>query len=143
MDQAALQQHLAQAERHIARGVVHLARQRELIAELDRAGHDTEEARAILDTLMETQVLHQQDRERLLGLASQTEDRVNSRTAKIYRPTSIRREDAQRWTRLWEMEKRAIELLRHPAPDTFLGRHHSASILLRHDDGGSQLRLPT
>jgi hypothetical protein len=68
MDQWALQQHLVEIERHIARGVVHLARQRELIAELDRAGHDTEEARAILDSLMETQALHQQHRERLLGL---------------------------------------------------------------------------
>jgi hypothetical protein len=118
MDQGALQQHLAQAERHIARGVVHLARQRELIAELDRTGHDTEEARAILDTLMETQVLHQQDRERLLGLAPQG--------------ATIRQEDAQRWACLWEMERHAIELLRHPAPDTFLGRKHNASILLRH-----------
>ena len=108
MDQGTLQQHLAQAERHIARGVVHLARQRELIAKLDRAGHDTEEARTILDSLMETQVLHEQDRERLLCLASQR--------------TIVRQEDAQRWMRLWEMETRAIELLRHPAPDTFLGR---------------------
>ena len=118
MDQA-LQQHLAQTKRHIARGEVHLARQRALIAKLDRAGHDTEEARAILDSLMETQVLHQQDREFLLGLASQR--------------ASIRQEDAQRWTRLWEMEKHAIELLKHSAPDIFLGRQHSASIMLRHE----------
>ena len=117
MDQGALQ-HLAQVERHIARGFVHLARQRELIAEQDRAGYDTEEARAILDTLMQTQVVHQEDRERLLGLASQR--------------ASIRQEDAQRWARLWEMEQRSIELLKYPAPDTFLGRH-SASILSRHE----------
>lgn len=122
MDQEALQQHLAQIERHIAQGVVHLARQRALIAELDRAGHDTGQARAILDTLMETQVLHEQDREHLLGLASQREDRATAERPKIYRATNIRQEDAQRWTSLWEMEKRAIELLRHPAPDTFLGR---------------------
>src|SRR5215471_18386455 len=120
MDQGALQQHLAQAERHIAQGVVHLARQRALIAELDRAGHDTEEARAILDTLMETQVLHEQDREHLLGLASQRGDRATAERPKTYRCESIGQEDAQRWTRLWEMEKHAIELLRHPAPDTFL-----------------------
>jgi hypothetical protein len=133
MDQGALQHHLAQAERHIARGVVHLARQRELIAELDRAGHDTEEARAILDTLMETQVLHLQDRDFLLGLASQREHRATAERPKIYRPTSIRHEDAQRWRCLWEMEERAVELLSHPAPDTFLGRQHSASILLPHE----------
>jgi len=121
MDQGTLQQHLAQTERHIAQGVVHLARQRALIAKLDRAGHETdetEEARAILDSLIETQVLHQQDRERLLGLASQR--------------ATIRQEDAQRWTRLCEMEMHAIELLRHPTPNTFLGRQHSASILFRH-----------
>jgi hypothetical protein len=133
VDQGALQQHLAQAERHIARGVVHLARQRELIAELDRAGHDTEEARAILDTLMETQVLHLHDRELLLGLVSQREDRATAERPKIYRPASIRQENAQRWTRLWEMKRCAIELLRHPAPDTFLGRQHSASVLLPHE----------
>jgi hypothetical protein len=111
MDQGALKQHLAQTERHIARGVVHLARQRELIAELDQAGLDTEEARAILDTLIATQVLHEQDRQRLLCLASRNEER-----------SSIRQEDGQRWMHLWEMETRAIQLLRHPAPDTFLGR---------------------
>ena len=108
MDQVELQRHLAQTEQHIAQGVAHLARQRALIVELGRAGHDAEEARTILDTLMETQVLHEQDRERLLCLASQR--------------TIVRQEDAQRWMRLWEMETRAIELLRHPAPDTFLGR---------------------
>jgi hypothetical protein len=113
MDQA-LQQHLAQTERHIARGEVHLARQRALIAELDRAGHDTEEARAILDSLMETQVLHEQDRERLLGLASKR--------------GNIRQEDAHRWARLWEMETHASRLLKHPAPDTFLGRQRGASV---------------
>src|SRR5215475_14165265 len=90
MDQAELQQHLAQTEQHIAQGVAHLARQRALIVELGRAGHDTEEARAILDSLMETQVLHEQGRDRLLVLLSQR--------------TSIRQEDAQQWARLWEME---------------------------------------
>jgi hypothetical protein len=123
MDQAALHRYLAQAERHIARGVVHLARQRALIDELGDAGQDTEEARTILDTLMQTQALHQQDRERLLDI---------SQRPKLYRPSSIRQEDAERWTRLWEMEQHAIELLRHPAPDTFLGRQRRASIPLSH-----------
>jgi hypothetical protein len=49
MDRALLLQHLAQAERHVAEGEQHLLRQEELIAELDRDGHDTEEARVILD----------------------------------------------------------------------------------------------
>jgi hypothetical protein len=55
MDRAVLLQHLAQAERHVAEGDQHLLRQEELIAELDRDGHDTEKARVILDTLRETQ----------------------------------------------------------------------------------------
>jgi hypothetical protein len=120
MDRWALLQHLAQAERHIAEGVVHLARQRALIAALDRAGHDSEEARAILDTLMETQIIHEQDHERLLRLVSQPE--AAQPRPKTYWPDSISQEDAQRRARLWEMEQRAIELLRHPAPSTFLGR---------------------
>jgi hypothetical protein len=40
---------LLQAERHVAEGEQHLLWQEELIAELDRDGHDTEEARVILD----------------------------------------------------------------------------------------------
>ena len=94
MDQWTLQQRLALAERHIARGAVHLAQQRALIAELDRAGHDIEEAQAILDSLMEAQVLHQQGCERLLRLAPQREHRATAERPKLYRPANIRREDA-------------------------------------------------
>jgi hypothetical protein len=118
MDQNTLRQYLAQAERHIARSMVHLARQRALFAELDRDGHDTEEARAILKTLTEALALHERDRERLLGLMSQRKGRATRLT--IYR--AVRQEDDQRWRRLSEMERQAVELLRHPAPDTFLGR---------------------
>jgi hypothetical protein len=53
MDRALLLQHLAEAERHVAEGERHLAKQEALIAELSRGGHDTEEARRILDTLRE------------------------------------------------------------------------------------------
>jgi hypothetical protein len=130
MDQGALRQNFAQAERHIARGLVHLARQRALIDELDRAGHDTKTAWAILDTLTETQTLHEQDRDHLLRLASQRDDRATAERHQVYRLADIRQEDAQRWTRLWEMEKRSIELLRYSVPDIFLGRQQSASILL-------------
>ena len=35
MNQNILRQHLAEAERHVARGVVHLAQQEALIAELE------------------------------------------------------------------------------------------------------------
>jgi len=66
MDRAILKEHLAQAERHASRGKQHLARQEEIIAELDRDGHDTTEARKVLATLRQTQVLHEQEVERLL-----------------------------------------------------------------------------
>lgn len=130
MNHWALLQNLAQAERHIAEGVVHLARQESLIADLDRAGHDSDEARTILDTLAHTQLLHEQDREHLLSLVLQAQCNARAERPKTCWPESIRQEDAQRWARLWEMEQRASELLSHPAPDTFLGRQHSASILV-------------
>jgi hypothetical protein len=60
-------QHLALAERHLAEGEERLVRQQELIAELDRDGHDTKDARMILATMRETQALHRQDRERILS----------------------------------------------------------------------------
>jgi hypothetical protein len=130
MDRNALRRYLAQTERHIARGKVHLARQQAMIADLARGGHKTEEALAILHTLRQTQALHLQGRERLVGLAAQREHpRVAGQV--IYR--SVRLEDAQRSARLREMEEKAIELLRHPVPDTFLGRQHNAFIPLPHD----------
>jgi hypothetical protein len=67
MDRAMLQQHLAEAERHASAGLRHLSRQETLIAELDRDGHDTTEARKVLATLRTTQSLHEQDVERILG----------------------------------------------------------------------------
>ncbi|MGX1164257.1 hypothetical protein AB7M16_000523 [Bradyrhizobium sp. USDA 372] len=66
MDREILQQHLALAQRHASMGEKHIARQESLIAELDRDGHDTAEARKILATLRDTQRLHEQDVERLL-----------------------------------------------------------------------------
>ncbi|UFW46500.1 MULTISPECIES: hypothetical protein [Bradyrhizobium] len=66
MDRRILEEHLALARRHANMGAQHIARQEGLIAELDRDGHDTAEARKILNTLRETQRLHEQDVERLL-----------------------------------------------------------------------------
>lgn len=58
--------HLAEAERHIVQGETHLARQFALIAELERRGHDTRCAQAVLTTMRKAQALYQQDRERIL-----------------------------------------------------------------------------
>jgi hypothetical protein len=66
MDHQTILQHLALAERHIVEGEERLVRQQELIAELDRDGHDTKQARAILATMQVTQALHYQDRELIL-----------------------------------------------------------------------------
>ena len=66
MDRQTMLEHLAMAKRHVAEGEIHLSRQRALIAELDRDGHDTADARAILATMLETQRLHVEDRDRIL-----------------------------------------------------------------------------
>ena len=66
MNRDILLQHLAQAERHVARGNEHISRQETLIAKMDRHGHDTVDARKLLDTLRKTQALHRQDVGRLL-----------------------------------------------------------------------------
>jgi len=58
-------EHLAQAERHVAQGELHLIRQREIIDELERGGHDTASARDLLLKLEETQALHIADRDRI------------------------------------------------------------------------------
>lgn len=65
MDREIILESLAQAEQNAAQGERHLARQEALIAELDRHGHDTTEALKLLVTLRKTQVLHQQDVERI------------------------------------------------------------------------------
>jgi hypothetical protein len=66
-DRTATLRHLAQAEHHAAEGKRHLARQEQLVAELDRDGLDTAGALNVLATLRETQTLHEQDVERLLA----------------------------------------------------------------------------
>ncbi len=48
MDRELWEQHLALAERHIVDGEATIARQRQIVAELERDGHDTARARALL-----------------------------------------------------------------------------------------------
>jgi hypothetical protein len=66
MDRDRVLRHLAEVERHILQGETHLAKQLALIAELERHGHDTMGAQAVLTTMRETQAFHRQDRERIL-----------------------------------------------------------------------------
>jgi hypothetical protein len=66
MDRSLLEQMLAQSREHVARGEEHLARQRLLIDELERDGHDSSQAWHVLRTLEETQSMHVAHRDRLL-----------------------------------------------------------------------------
>ena len=61
-----LRRHLAEAKAHVEMGSKTLARQRELIAELERDGHDSTQARAMLKQFEEVQAMHITDRERIL-----------------------------------------------------------------------------
>ena len=65
MDREMLKQRLIVAEEHILLGERHIVRQRELVAELERDGHDTAEAIRLLTSFEELQVLHIADRDRL------------------------------------------------------------------------------
>lgn len=67
MDQATLQDHLAEAERHVAEGKQRIVRQREVLRELERDAHADAAARAreLLAKFEETLALHTADRDRL------------------------------------------------------------------------------
>jgi hypothetical protein len=65
IDRAMWQEHLAQAERHVVQGEGHIAKQRAIVAELERDGHDARIARDLLDQLEQMQELHVADRDRL------------------------------------------------------------------------------
>jgi hypothetical protein len=65
MERTILLEHLLRTEEHIAKGERHLTRQREIIQQLERDGHDASTARDFLTTLEQTQDLHVANRERV------------------------------------------------------------------------------
>lgn len=65
MDRGMLEQHLAMVEGHVFLGEGHIARQHELIAKLERNGRDSGEARSLLGSFEEMQVMHLAHRDRL------------------------------------------------------------------------------
>jgi hypothetical protein len=67
MPQWRLMENLALTEEQVALGAKHVARQREIIAELERDGHDTTQALALLAHFEQLQAMHIADRDRLLG----------------------------------------------------------------------------
>lgn len=65
VDREVVVRHLAQAEAHAAQGEIHLARQRQIVHELARDGHDTRLAKELLETFEMTQAGHRVDVARL------------------------------------------------------------------------------
>ena len=66
MDRAIQLEHLAEAERHIAEGKARIVKQRAIIADLERDGHDTTQAYALLRTFLKTQAGHEEHRKSIL-----------------------------------------------------------------------------
>lgn len=65
MDRAMVRDHLAKAEGHVDLGHRHVARQREIVAELERDGHDVRDAKRLLETFEKLLKMHIADRDRL------------------------------------------------------------------------------
>jgi hypothetical protein len=66
MDREMLKSHLTQVEEHIATGGKNIARQRDLIAQLERDGYDTASAKTFLREFEQLQARHIAEREQLL-----------------------------------------------------------------------------
>jgi hypothetical protein len=65
IDRKMVERHLKQAERHAEVGQEHISSQRKRIAQLERDGHDTYEARKLLAQFEELQSMHIAHRDRL------------------------------------------------------------------------------
>jgi hypothetical protein len=65
MDRDMLQRHVKLAERHVAEGARHLARQREIVAELAGDGRDLASAKNLLAQFEARQAAHLEDRDRI------------------------------------------------------------------------------
>jgi hypothetical protein len=65
MDREKLQQHLQEAERHVAQSTMHVVEQRKLVIRLERDGLDTTDARRLLELFEESLRLYLVNRDRL------------------------------------------------------------------------------
>ena len=74
-DRTTLEGNLAEAERRIADGLKHICHQKEVIAqlELDQHREALEPARSLLKTLIESQTLHVEERDRIRAGLLQSE----------------------------------------------------------------------
>jgi hypothetical protein len=66
VDREAILRKLDETERHVALGKEHIARQREIIADLDREGHDTSAAKELLESYLVTQAAHEEKRRTII-----------------------------------------------------------------------------
>jgi arginine repressor len=66
MDRVTLKRHLTKVEEQVAIITQNVARQRELVAELERDGYDASQAKKMLEQFLEQQALHIADRDRLM-----------------------------------------------------------------------------
>ena len=66
MDRDTLKRHLTKVEEQAAIVAQNVARQRELVAELERDGYDATQAKKMLEQFLEQQALHIADRDRLI-----------------------------------------------------------------------------
>ena len=82
--QTSLEQELAQAEDWARQGRQQVEHQRRVVAILERDGHDTAQARALLDTLLETQALHEDGVRRLVRELETLRARGPGRRAGLY-----------------------------------------------------------
>ena len=86
MEREVILENLGDAEKHIGHGERQLRLQRELIAELRRAGRDASEAEALLKSNEQTQKLHFADRSRLLRELAADARQAPARVAQRLRP---------------------------------------------------------
>ena len=77
MDTATIRQHLAMAERHVREGQQRVAKQRRLMDELERDGHDITSARELLYQFESLQATFIADRDRVRDELIQAERRAS------------------------------------------------------------------
>ena len=73
MDGLMLREHLSQAERHVAEGMVHVEKQRTLVENMARDGHDIGGHEALLRQFEKTLGLHTKIRDQLQRQLAQSQ----------------------------------------------------------------------
>jgi hypothetical protein len=73
MDRQMLMEHLSQAERHVAEGMMHVEKQRTLVENMASEGHDTSDHEALLQQFEKTLALHIKIRDRLQRQLAQSQ----------------------------------------------------------------------